>query len=295
MICLYRRAHGVYCLPDTITQTRGKGQRARIVDDSRSHSCEQLLALLDQYPLIKDAQDAIQIGRAHGLLEMHGVSFSYPTGNHHHPPSGGIPVLRDVNLRIEPGHLCVLVGPSGSGKSTILSLLLRLYDPTGGEILLDGLMLSKISLRCLQAQYAVMLQETHLFAGSIREVLSTDPEEDEGPLWDSLAEVAMDRYVRTLPDGLDTLLGEDGVNLSGGQRARLSLARAFLLDRPILLLDEPTANVDMASQKVILDALDRIRRNRTCLVVTHQPELMEQADLVLRIDNGRIVHERARL
>jgi ABC-type multidrug transport system fused ATPase/permease subunit len=246
---------------------------------------EKLLQLLARPAAVIDAPDAVTIARARGLIEMRGVSFSYP-------PDGGEtrPVLDRIDLRLAPGSFTVLTGPSGAGKSTLLHLLLRIVEPTAGEIALDGLPYARIRLASLRAQFAVMLQETHLFAGSLRAALqpADAPAVAERALWDALAQVALEDDVRALPEALDTPLGEAGVNLSGGQRARLSLARALLLDRPILLLDEPLANVDDESQRIIVDALHRIAAGRTCLGVSHQPALARIADRVVCLDACRL-------
>jgi len=245
---------------------------------------ERLLALLAVCPTVTDRPDAAAISRARGAIEFRDVSFSYPTLDG--PPAR---VLRGVNLRIDPGQLLVLVGPSGAGKSTLINLLLRLFDPSGGTILLDGRPLASITLQSLRTQIASMAQDTHLFAGTVREVLTpAGVTVTDERLWEALAFVALDDFVRALPLSLDAPLGEDGVNVSGGQRQRLSLARAFVLDRPILLLDEPLAHVDAASEAVIVRALQRLRRGRTCIAVTHQPALFQCADLIYRLDNGRV-------
>jgi ABC-type multidrug transport system fused ATPase/permease subunit len=146
----------------------------------------------------------------------------------------------------------------------------------------------------LRAQVAVMTQDTHLFAGSLRRALVPDGAElTADKIWAALALVALDDFVRALPRQLETRLGEDALNLSGGQRQRLSLARAFLLDRPVLLLDEPLANVDDASAAVILRALHALRATRTCLAITHQTQLLDYADVVYRLDAGRVLTEEA--
>jgi ATP-binding cassette, subfamily B, bacterial len=245
---------------------------------------ERLLALLALCPSVKDAPHAVAIGRARGEIEFCDVSFSYPSLDARRPR-----VLRGVNLRLDPGQMLVLVGPSGAGKSTLVSLLLRLFDPTGGTILLDGRPIASITLQSLRAQMSSMAQDTHLFAGTVREALTpAGATVADERLWEALAFVALDDFVRALPLGLDAPLGEDGVNVSGGQRQRLSLARAFVLDRPILLLDEPLAHVDAASEAVIVRALQQLRVGRTCIAVTHQPALFECADLIYRLDNGRV-------
>ncbi|MFQ5450065.1 MAG: ABC transporter ATP-binding protein [Nitrospinaceae bacterium] len=252
---------------------------------------ELLISLLDQksiVPEVSDHPDQIRLDKpSAGLLELRGVTFAYPGADSR---SAGEPVLENLDLRLERGQLAVLTGPSGSGKSTLLYLLLRLLDPSSGQILLDNIPYDRLNLRSLRSQFAVMLQDTHLFAGSIRETLrpANKKLEDEA-LWGALKLVAMDDHVRKLPDRLDTELDEDGVNFSGGQRARLSLARAFLLNRPFLILDEPLANVDVDSQKIILDALNQIRPGRTCLVITHQLSLLDRADVILQLKDRRIL------
>jgi ABC-type multidrug transport system fused ATPase/permease subunit/glycosyltransferase involved in cell wall biosynthesis len=246
---------------------------------------ERLLALLEQEALVQDLPGAIELRRAAGVVEFRDVWFEYPESS----VNRGV-VLRGVDLSLKPGRLAVLQGESGAGKSTILSLLVRLFDPAKGEILLDGLSLRQIKLQSLRSQVAIMTQELHLFSGTVRSVLMpTGVELSEAHLWQALSLVALDEFVRSLPHKLDTTLGEDGLNLSGGQRQRLSLARAFLLDRPILLLDEPLANVDAASAAVILKALERLRSGRTCLAITHESTLVTYADDVYCLKDGRIL------
>lgn len=248
---------------------------------------ERLLSLLEYQPLVADESDAVEIARARGVVEFRDVWFEYPDED----SRAGF-VLRGVNMRLEPGRLAVLIGPSGAGKSTIMSLMVRLFDPTSGDITLDGRSLREIRIRSLRSQIAIMTQDTHLFSGSLRKALIPDGvEPDEEKIWEALKLVALDDFVRELPERLETKLGEDALNLSGGQRQRLSLARAFLMDRPVLLLDEPLANVDTASAAVILGALDRLRATQTCLAITHQTELLDYADTVYRLDAGQIVEE----
>lgn len=240
---------------------------------------ERLLKLLDLGPAVADRPDAIALATARGVLEMRDVWFEYP--------DRARPVLRGVTLRLQPGELAVLTGASGAGKSTLFSLLVRLFDPSAGEVRLDGRPLPAISLRSLRAQFAVLSQDTHLFAGTLREALTSRAASDD-EIWKALALVSLDGFVRALPLGLATPLGEDALNLSGGQRRRVALARAFLQRRPILLLDEPLANIDANSAAVILNALDRLRRTQTCFAVTHDRALIERADRVYRIENGDV-------
>lgn len=247
---------------------------------------ERLVALLAQESVVRDAPDAVSIARARGVIELRDVWFDYGSATRRRP------VLKGVNLRLEPGQLAVLVGASGAGKSTLLNLLVRLFDPTHGTIALDGRPITGITIRSLRQQIAVMSQETHLFAGTIRGALIPDGSTvADRRIWEALGFVALEGFVRELPDGLDSALGEDGLNLSGGQRQRLSLARAFLLDRPILLLDEPLSHVDAESEAVVAQALGRMRRNRTCLAITHRLSLFDNADVIYRLEEGRIVDQ----
>jgi len=247
---------------------------------------EQVQALLEQAPAVREAASAIQLRHVRGILEVRDVWFSYRETAQQHAT-----ILRGVNLRLAPGKLTAITGESGCGKSTMLNLLLRLHEPAAGEIYLDGIPYSQISPHSLRSQMAVMLQNTHLFAGTLREALTHHVEHvSDKRLWEALRFVGLDHHVRALPLGLDATLGEEGYNFSGGQRQRLSLARAFLLDRPMLLLDEPASNVDAASEAVILNALDQIRVGKTCLVITHQPAIIQRADEVYVLEQGRLAN-----
>ncbi len=248
---------------------------------------ERLLALLEHRPVVEDAPQAVELERARGVVEFRNVWFEYPDSDAQQNF-----VLRGVNMRLEPGRLSVLVGASGAGKSTIMSLMVRLFDPASGDVLLDGRPLCDITIASLRSQIAIMTQDTHLFSGSLRKALIPDGvKPNEEKIWDALALVALDGFVRELPEQLDTKLGEDALNLSGGQRQRLSLARALLMSRPVLLLDEPLANVDAASAAVIMTALDRLRATHTCLAITHQNSMLDYADTVYRLEDGQVIEE----
>ncbi|MEZ5291091.1 MAG: ABC transporter ATP-binding protein [Vicinamibacterales bacterium] len=245
-------------------------------------AAERLSGLLAERPAVSDPAHPRTIGLARGRLELDDVWFAYPG------PGPSPFVLRGVTASFEPGSFSVVLGRSGAGKSTLFSLFVRLFDPASGTVRLDGHPVPALALADLRAQFAVMTQDLHLFSGSIRETLSGVAAVPEGALWDALARVAMDGFVRRLPHGLDTVLGEDGVNLSGGQRQRISLARALLLYRPVLLLDEPLANVDRESARVILEALASLRIGRTVIAITHETDLAAYADHVYRLDEGRL-------
>ncbi len=239
---------------------------------------EHLTSLLNQQPAIADSTTAQPITNCQGIIEFRSVNFHYPAATS---------VLHKISFRLVPGKLTVLIGASGSGKSTLINLIMRQLIPVSGDILIDGKSYDELTVSSLRAQFAVMLQQHHLFAGTLRNALWLNNQTiADDKIWQALTRVDMEYFVRQLPEGLATELDEDGSNFSGGQRARLSLARALLQNRPILLLDEPLANIDEQSQQIILKALDQIRQSKTCLVISHLPALIERADSLLRLDNG---------
>ena len=244
---------------------------------------ERLFSLYAEIPELRDRSDARPVTNCKGRIEFRCVHFAYAENSYNRT------LLNGISFTLERGQLAVLTGPSGSGKSTLVSLLLRQFQPLSGEICLDNTAYPKLTLESLRKQFAVMLQRHDLFAGTLREALwMNQTPVDETRIWHTLALVGLKQYFQELPAGLDTDVVEDGVNLSGGQRARLSLARTLLLDRPILVLDEPLANIDAKSQSIILNALDQIRDSKTCLVISHQSLLIERADIVLNLEAGNL-------
>ncbi len=201
----------------------------------------------------------------------------------------GATVLHDVSIRIPPGQTVALCGPSGSGKSTILNLLLRFYDPTAGEVLLDGRALPSIRKSSLRSHFALVQQETFLFNDSILDNICYGHAEAtmEQVIAAAKAANAHD-FITALPNGYDTKVGERGVRLSGGQKQRISIARAFLANPQVLLLDEPTSSVEPDSEAAIIAALDRLMAGRTTVLTSHRPSLIQQADQVYVIENGRV-------
>jgi len=244
---------------------------------------EHLTSLLNLKPAIQDSPKAQTISHCQGIIEFRSVSFSYsekPT-----EPQ----VLHNISFLLKPGQLTVLTGSSGSGKSTLINLILRQLTAASGDILIDGIPYPEVSLTSLRAQFSVMLQQHHLFSGKLCDALCLNNKPiNEDLIWQALAQVDMDNHIRQLPMGLETILHEDGHNFSGGQRARLSLARALLLNRPILMLDEPLANIDAQSQQVILNALEQIRQYKTCLIISHMPVLINRANQLLKLENGTL-------
>ncbi len=226
---------------------------------------------------------ALKVERLQGRIEFQGVDFGYEAG------SG--PVLTDLNLLIEPGQTVALVGRSGSGKSTLASLIPRFYEPDNGQILIDGEPISRYSLQSLRSQIALVTQQVTLFNGSLKDNIAYGSlAEAEPELIDEVVHRAhADAFISDMPEGLDTLVGDDGVLLSGGQRQRVAIARALLKDAPILILDEATSALDTSSEKHIQAALEEVMKGRTTLVIAHRLSTIENADVILVMENGQII------
>ena len=220
-----------------------------------------------------------------GTLEFANVEFHYPT----RPDA---PALHDFSLAINPRETVAIVGPSGAGKSTLFQLAERFYDPQGGQILLDGIALTDADPADIRARIAMVPQETVIFAASARDNLrygnwaATDED-----LWDAARAANAEEFLRKLPQGLDTFMGEGGARLSGGQRQRVAIARALLRRAPLLLLDEATSALDAESEKLVQDALETLMHDRTTIVIAHRLATVRAADRIIVMDDGRIVEE----
>jgi ATP-binding cassette, subfamily C, bacterial CydC len=215
-------------------------------------------------------------------LELDRVGFCYePVGP---------PVLEDVTFVLEPGKRVAVVGPSGAGKSTLVSLILRFWDPSSGGIRLGAHDIRKYAQDDLRSLIGVVAQDTHVFNDTLRgNLLLARPEATDDELQRAVARAQLSELVERLPGGLDSPLGEQGLKLSGGERQRLSIARTLLKDAPLLVLDEPTANLDPLTERRLLDAAYEVMRDRATLVITHRLVRMEDMDEVLVLDGGRIV------
>jgi subfamily B ATP-binding cassette protein MsbA len=244
-------------------------------------SAESVFELLDERP--EENEGTRVLPRARGQVRYEGVSFAYP--------GAGREALDDVNVSIEPGETIALVGPSGGGKTTFVSLLPRFYDVTGGRILIDGIDTREITLESLRANVALVSQNVTLFNDSVAANIAygraggASRSELEAT---ARAAHALD-FIREMPEGFDTLIGEDGVRLSGGQRQRLAIARALLKDAPILLLDEATSALDSESERHVQAALTELMRGRTTIVIAHRLSTIEHADRIVVLQRGRIV------
>ena len=220
-----------------------------------------------------------------GSLAFQNVSFSYPTR-----PSDT--AIKDFSLTIEPGETVAIVGPSGAGKSTIFQLAERFYDPKSGSIRLDGVPLTQADPAEIRRRIALVPQEGVLFAANARDNLRYGKwESDEEAIWEAARAANAEGFLRNLPEGLDTFLGDGGARLSGGQRQRVAIARALLRDAPILLLDEATSALDAESERLVQQALERLMENRTTLVIAHRLATIRAADRIIVMDDGAIVEQ----
>lgn len=247
-----------------------------------SASAERIAELLDQRPQVCDAPGARRIGRARGEVEFDGVSFHYPDISRW--------ALSDVSFRVGPGETLALVGASGAGKSTVAKLQLRFYDPDRGAVRLDGVDLRELVLSDVRDNVAVVLQETLVLHGTVRENIAYGrPDATDAEIVEAARAADADEFVRLLPDGYDTVVGQRGRMLSGGQRQRLAIARAMIRDAPVLLLDEPTTGLDAESGRRIMDPLRRLMAGRTTIVISHNLLTVRDATRIVVLDHGRVV------
>ena len=244
-------------------------------------ACESVFGLVDTQA--EDDRGTVKLERARGAIRFEGVSLTYK--------SAARPALDNVSLEIQPGETVALVGPSGSGKSSLIHLLPRFYHPSSGRITLDGHDLETLTLESLRRQVSLVSQSVVLFNDTVAANIAYGRA-------DEVARAEIERaaeaahameFVRSLPQGLDTEIGENGAKLSGGQRQRLAIARAILKDAPILLLDEATSALDTESERAVQAALEELMRNRTTIVIAHRLSTIERADRIVVLSQGRIV------
>jgi ATP-binding cassette subfamily B protein len=239
--------------------------------------------VLDRQDDVVDSPGAIAISSAQGAIGFQAVSFGYAADRY---------VLREIDLRIEPNQIVGLAGSTGTGKSTLLSLVPRFYDPTKGSITLDGCDIRQITKKTLRAQIAIVLQDTLLFSTTVRENIAYGrPDATEEEIIEAARRAQADEFIREMPQGYDSLVGERGGHLSVGQRQRIGIARAFLKNAPILLLDEPTSALDPATESAIMETIKELMRGRTTLIATHRLATIHSLDQIIVLDNGRIVEQ----
>lgn len=246
-------------------------------------SGDRLGKVLDADVKIVDAADAAPLGRARGAVRFEGVSFAYPGA----PDK---PILRHVSLDVRPGEVAALVGSTGSGKSTLMNLLMRFYEVDAGRVLLDGHDVRQVRVADLRRQLAIVPQESVLFACSIRENIAYgNPAASDEAIVAAAQAANAHAFIAALPQGYDTVVGERGATLSGGQRQCLAIARALLRDAPILVLDEPTAALDASSEALVMSALERLMQGRTTFVIAHRLSTVRHADKIVVLDQGQVL------
>ncbi|MEY4160596.1 MAG: hypothetical protein RLZZ136_1217, partial [Pseudomonadota bacterium] len=246
----------------------------------------RLAELLEEKPSIAaPAKPMLLPVPARGALVFDHVTFRYPTRLEQ-------AAISDFSLTIEPGETVAIVGPSGAGKSTIFQLAERFYDPQAGAIKLDGVPLTAVDPAAVRQRMAFVPQEGVLFAASARDNLRYGNwDASDEAIWEAARAANAESFLRDLPEGLDTFLGENGARLSGGQRQRIAIARALLRDAPILLLDEATSALDAESEQLVQQALDRLMASRTTLVIAHRLATVRQADRIMVLDQGKLVEQ----
>jgi ATP-binding cassette subfamily B protein len=244
-----------------------------------------LNTIIETRPLVEDRPDAVAHLDPPCALTIQDLTFHY---QHADQEQRSAPVLQDIDLAVAPGETIGIVGPPGAGKTTLLGLIPRLYDPTRGRILLNGIDLRDIKLEALRAVMTIVPQEPFLFAGTIRENITLGRPVSETRLQDVLQQAALTRTVTAFSRGLDTLVGEKGVVLSGGQKQRIALARALLDKAPLMLLDDPISQVDMATGRRLIQTLENLQGARALLIVSHRLSAIRRADRIVVLDRGRI-------
>jgi ABC-type multidrug transport system fused ATPase/permease subunit len=254
-----------------------------------NESLQQALAASDRYfevldtePDIHDAPDAVELESVEGYVTYDNVSFNY----------GEVPVLKHINLEIKPGEMVALVGPTGVGKTTMANLIPRFYNPNEGRILVDEIDIRTVKVSSLRRHISMVLQDVFLFNGTVAENIAYgSPDATLEEIIKAAIAAGADEFVREMPNGYDTHIGERGVRLSGGQKQRLAIARALLYDAPILTMDEATSSVDTETEAKIAAALEKLMGGRTTIVIAHRLSTIRHADRIVVLDEGEIVEE----
>ena len=244
---------------------------------------ERIQEILGADDIIRERPDAIDAGRAQGRITFEHVAFGY---------GGEAPVLTDVCFDIAPGQVVGIVGPTGSGKSTVVSLIPRFYDPSAGRVLIDGIDIARQKVGSLRSQIGFVLQETVLFRGTLADNIAYGK---PGATREEIVAAAKlanaDEFIRRMPHGYDSLVGERGDTLSGGQRQRIGIARAVIRNSPIMILDEPTAALDTESEQLVIEGLKRLMHGRTVIMIAHRLSTIRDADKIIVLKDGVVAEE----
>jgi ATP-binding cassette subfamily B protein len=245
-------------------------------------SAERVFELLDEAEESPEPVSPPVIAEKAGAVQLQHVDFGY----------GETPLIEDMNIDVEPGHMIAIVGPTGAGKTTLVNLLMRFYDVKSGRILVDGVPITELRRGDLRRMFGMVLQDTWLFNGTIRDNIAYGREgASEGEIVAAAAAAQADHFIRTLPEGYETVLNQEASNISQGQKQLLTIARAFLADPEILILDEATSSVDTRTEILIQRAMSELMKGRTAFVIAHRLSTIRGADLILVMNHGRIVEQ----
>ena len=246
-------------------------------------AAERVFTILDEQPEKPDIPDAKEFKDVKGDVELKDVTFGYTADK---------VVLSNVSVTAKKGQTVAIVGPTGAGKTTIINLLMRFYDQQSGEILMDGIPSSDIKREDLRLAFTMVLQDTWLFCGTIYDNIAYG-REDATPeeVYAAAKAAKIDSYIESLPDGYNTILSDDGVNISKGQKQLITIARAFLANTPILILDEATSNVDSRTEIQIQNAMTKLMENKTCFIIAHRLSTIQNADTILVVKDGTIIEQ----
>jgi ATP-binding cassette, subfamily B, multidrug efflux pump len=246
-------------------------------------SAERVFDLLDAEEQLPDPSPAVEVRQPHGKVEFEHVSFRYTPDT---------PLIDDLSLVAEPGHTVAIVGPTGAGKTTLVNLVMRFYELDGGRITLDGVDITTMKRETLRGEIGMVLQDTWLFGGTIRDNIAYgNPSASEADIHAAAEATFVDRFVRSLPDGYDTVIDEEGSNVSAGERQLITIARAFLANPSLLILDEATSSVDTRTEVLLQRAMAALRSDRTSFVIAHRLSTIRDAHLILVMEKGRIVEQ----
>ncbi len=242
-----------------------------------------MFELIEEQPQIPDASDAVELRQAGGNISMENVAFSYVPER---------PLIRNLNLHVDQGRRVAIVGPTGSGKTTVINLLMRFYDVDSGSIKADGTDIRRITRKSLRRSYGMVLQDTWLKSGTIRENIAMGrPEAADEEIIAAAKAAHAHSFIKRLPDGYNTVIGEDGGSLSQGQKQLLSIARVMLSLPPMLILDEATSSIDTRTEIKIQDAFAKLMQGRTSFIVAHRLSTIKEADVILVMKDGDIVEQ----
>jgi ATP-binding cassette subfamily B protein len=266
-------------------------------------SFDRVFEVLDLQPMVADAPDAVELNRGSAKVELRDVQFRYPTAEEvslaslesiarSDFPAAEEMILKGINLTVNPGQLVAIVGPSGAGKSTLTSLVPRLFDPVNGQILINGIDIRTVTGSSLQKVVGVVTQDSHMFHDTIRtNLIYAKPDATDEQIWKACEDAQISNMIRDLPEGLETVVGDRGHRLSGGEKQRLAIARLLLKAPDVVILDEATAHLDSENEALVQAALANALKDRTSIVIAHRLATIRQADLIVVLNEGKIVEQ----